>query len=455
MDLCRGSLMAQIWTDTNWLTPSERRQLADFIALLRSNPDCFDNSRFILGDPWKSEPYGYACANRQRAFVAIHNACLDDRVVTLKLGPEWGLPDHGTWNVHRWYPQPATLLDHGKPLGRKAQIILRPYPVTLLEVTPVGEPASLGRSFPEAELSTEFAEPTRTLDLSVSFASVPATAQWRVLAPTKASAEKAELNILEDGSVRAGGDNVDGEVYTITTTTDALAITAVMIEALPDPSLPGRGPGRAVNGNFALNDLQLVVTHQDKPQQAGQMKFRAALADYSQASHGGWLVADAIDGNAKTGWSIFPETGVAHAAVFELDRPIELPGVKTLTWKLSHGDRGHSLGRFRMSVTEDVLVNLPVAYRSTQTTVQAELPATRTGGILLLVGVPGMTPKAVVADREVSLESVWSERAYWQCPWTAWRLQVDPADEARSIRVTWEGRPANVAPKFSAHFLPK
>ena len=168
MDLCRGSLMAQIWTDTNWLTPPERRQLADFIALLKSNPDCFDNSRFILGNPWKSEPYGYSCTNGKKAFVAIHNACLQDNLVTLKLGAEWGLPDKDSWDVYRWYPQPAKLLDHGQPLGREAQLILRPFEVTLLEVTPVGESASLGRTFPESALPTEFAEPTRNLDLAIS-----------------------------------------------------------------------------------------------------------------------------------------------------------------------------------------------------------------------------------------------------------------------------------------------
>ncbi len=110
MDLCRGSLMAQIWTDTNWLTPPERRQMADLIALLKSNADCFDNSRFILGNPWKSEPYGYSCTNGRKGFVAIHNACLKDNLVTLKLGPEWGLPDRDRWDVYRWYPQPAKQL---------------------------------------------------------------------------------------------------------------------------------------------------------------------------------------------------------------------------------------------------------------------------------------------------------------------------------------------------------
>ena len=100
MDLCRGSLLAQIWTDTDFLTPLKRRQLADFIALLKANPECFDNSRFVLGNPWKNEPYGYCCTGGKRAFVAIHNACLKDSLVTLKLGSPWGLPDKDRWDVY-------------------------------------------------------------------------------------------------------------------------------------------------------------------------------------------------------------------------------------------------------------------------------------------------------------------------------------------------------------------
>jgi len=172
MDLCRGSLLAQIWTDTDFLSPPERRQLADFIALLKANPDCFGNSRFILGNPWKSEPYGYCCTNGRRAFLAIHNACLKDSFVTLRLGPAWGLPDAARWDVYRWYPQPARLRDAGQASPRDMQIMLRPYSVVLLEAAPAGQPPSLGRSFSDAQTPTAFAEPTRALDLATAAASL-------------------------------------------------------------------------------------------------------------------------------------------------------------------------------------------------------------------------------------------------------------------------------------------
>ena len=93
MDLCRGSLLAQPWSDTPWLTPPERRQMAEFIALLKARPECFGNPRFVLGNPQRDEPYGYCCTDGQRAFIALHNCAWLDNTLTLQLKPEWGLPD--------------------------------------------------------------------------------------------------------------------------------------------------------------------------------------------------------------------------------------------------------------------------------------------------------------------------------------------------------------------------
>jgi hypothetical protein len=36
MDISRGHMLAQLWSDTPYLSPGERRQMADFIALAGS-----------------------------------------------------------------------------------------------------------------------------------------------------------------------------------------------------------------------------------------------------------------------------------------------------------------------------------------------------------------------------------------------------------------------------------
>jgi hypothetical protein len=277
-----------------------------------------------------------------------------------------------------------------------------------------------------------------------------------------ASAAKARLTILEDNSILAGGENADGDVYTITARPGVAPVTAVLLETLPDDSLPEHGPGRAVNGNFALVDFHLLAG----PPAAGsaglragdlvELKFSAARADFSQSSYGGWPVAAAIDSSLVTGWSIFPQTGVAHAALFDLAQPLRLPENGALTFKLTQGVRGHSLGRLRLSVTSDASPAFPPAYSPVQVVARARLPATQSGGVLLVLGGPAQAaPKGDLAGQPVQLESVWSDRANWPCPWRAWRAEVGADPAACEFSLAFE-QPASLRlPQITTCFIPR
>src|SRR5579862_1044127 len=64
------------------------------------------------------------------------------------------------------------------------------------------------------------------------------------------------LTKQKDNSILASGPSNVSD-YTITAVTKLAGITGVMLEALPDDSLPRFGPGRAKDGNFVLNEIQL------------------------------------------------------------------------------------------------------------------------------------------------------------------------------------------------------
>jgi len=179
MDLCRGQALAQPWTDPEWLTPPERRQMHEFIALMKAQPACFIQARLILGDPWKPEPYGYCCGAGRRAFLAINNGTWEDRVVTLELGPAWGLEGEGPWDLYRWYPNPARLAGGSEGVGGMAQMALRPFEVVLLEVVPRGEAPSLSRHFREEPIPVRFAEASRPVPIQVA-EPVAADEPWTV-----------------------------------------------------------------------------------------------------------------------------------------------------------------------------------------------------------------------------------------------------------------------------------
>ncbi len=192
MDICRGSMLAQPWSDHDWLTPPERREIAEFIALLRAHPECFGNSRLVVGDPLDDEPYGYACASCERAFVAVNNPTWEDVSVELSLGSECGLPDGMEWSVYRRYPAPARLVDDGEASFTGAiTLALRPFDVVLVEIVQPASSAALGVSLPDEQIARSFAEPSRAIDIA-DLATTADGPHLRLLAEEAAEGSEAE-----------------------------------------------------------------------------------------------------------------------------------------------------------------------------------------------------------------------------------------------------------------------
>jgi mono/diheme cytochrome c family protein len=162
----------------------------------------------------------------------------------------------------------------------------------------------------------------------------------------------AHFRALEDGSQLAGGASPERDTYTILARTSARGITGLRLEALADPALPASGPGRAPNGNFVLNELEVRAAVSsfsggvEEPAAGEAVALASAEAVYSQD---GFPVAGAIDGKAETGWALGGRTGRSHHALFRTLTPLNPEGRTLelrLTLRQSHGG-GHTLGRFR------------------------------------------------------------------------------------------------------------
>lgn len=450
MDLARGSLLLQLWTDTDFLTPPERSQLATFIDLLKANPDCFENSRFFLGDPNRAGPYGYCCSNGKRAFLAIDNAGLKDAAFPLEDWRKYGLKN-GAYDVYRWYPEPAKLTG--------SAMAFRPYEVALIEIVPAGSKPSLGRQFEIDDSRGRFAEASRKLPVAINVGGhrQEGGSEWTDLKPASAkSSGGAALAVRHDRSIVASGANPDRDVYTVTAEVGSSAITGLMIEALPDSALPANGPGRAVDGNFAITDVTVESAAKNSPQSWERSRIASVEADFSQTTFGGWPAGAMADEDPKSGWSIHPRVGQAHAAVLRFDHPIRYPQGGILHVRITNGEKGHSLGRFRLSITKTAESGLPPDYRPGPIRIGATLPPTATGGLLLLVGgSPDDALKATAEGQSVDLTSVWAKRSSWPCPWTAWRAEIGPSNKPRPLAIELAQQGARVNAKFNVYFLPK
>jgi mono/diheme cytochrome c family protein len=179
-------------------------------------------------------------------------------------------------------------------------------------------------------------------------------AVWVPLTVVEATARSgATLKVQKDGSVLVSGKPADTDLYVLQATTDLAGVTGIRLEALPDPSLPGKGPGRAPNGNFVLGEFTVTASPKQGATAAVPVSFQHASADFFQADAAvNFSPAASLDGNPKTGWAIAPQMGQAHEAVFEARETVGQPGGTRFQVTLSQDyGGGHTLGKFRLSAT--------------------------------------------------------------------------------------------------------
>jgi hypothetical protein len=178
------------------------------------------------------------------------------------------------------------------------------------------------------------------------------------------------LTPAPDGSVTAAGANPGETIYTIEAIAALPRVTAIRLEALPDPSLPKGGPGRDPYGNFQVNGFEV---------QAGgsNLAFSAIKADDSAGSVSLDTFFPKIlprDASAPRGWRIDAsrqETRWPRQIVFTFDRPWTAPrppgGRLRIRLKHQGAAVGQSLGRFRLSATSSAtpqrIVEIPARLR--------------------------------------------------------------------------------------------
>src|SRR5262249_388101 len=153
-------------------------------------------------------------------------------------------------------------------------------------------------------------------------------------------------------------------------------ITALRLEVLPDDSQPGKGLGRASEGQFNLSAIEIRHSTFSDAQDPPLVYLSRAEADINQKPKEGPAVFDMCPGAIESavvieplgngpdgpvgfrggGWSIVgDERKKPHEAVFLPLEPLETNDASVIRISLHHmGGKFKSLiGRFRISYTED------------------------------------------------------------------------------------------------------
>jgi Protein of unknown function (DUF1549)/Protein of unknown function (DUF1553) len=199
------------------------------------------------------------------------------------------------------------------------------------------------------------------------------TTVWTVLEPaTYTAVAGAQYKKLPDNSLLVSGKRGHPETYTVTAHTNLTGITGVRLEVLADNSLPNRGPGRADDGNFVLNDFKVYAAKKEAVEKKEPAEKKQSLWEYlltakkqpagkplglvrprATFSQDGFPIGNAIDNNPDSGWAIAPQMGRDQSALFEIKGKTGFEGGTTLTFTLSQRftSKQHTIGRFRLSVT--------------------------------------------------------------------------------------------------------
>lgn len=172
-------------------------------------------------------------------------------------------------------------------------------------------------------------------------------AGWSVLPIGSAKSEGGVLLERQpDGSFFADGVALPNDTYTLAAQPPLKEITAIRLEALPDPRLANNGPGRASDGNFILSGFK-VIEGRKSDGRAREIEFESARATFEQDQYG---IAGAIDDKDDTGWAISPAMGRPVEATFYPKKPIA-GGPISIRLEQKHKLPGFTLGRFRIWVT--------------------------------------------------------------------------------------------------------
>lgn len=190
------------------------------------------------------------------------------------------------------------------------------------------------------------------------------------------AASGIKLEQQADASILATGTTPAKEVITVEAESFRPGVRALRVEALTHDSLPQKGPGRAGNGNFVLSDLKATVrdvvrdsvgrgsspSRQDSKEGQDGLEAHPALAAKliaARATHqqnaDSLSVAASIDSDATSGWAVDAGgIGKDQAAVFDLETSVAINGAArwTITLSFNHPNPNHSLGRFRLSVSD-------------------------------------------------------------------------------------------------------
>jgi hypothetical protein len=122
-----------------------------------------------------------------------------------------------------------------------------------------------------------------------------------------------------NGTYRAAGPNPASETISLRVKA-SVASRLIRLDFPLHESLPGRGPGRASNGNFAISEIEIADA-------AGAARpVRSAWANASEAHWGAWMAVDGIADQPDNVWNAHGHLHQPRTLLLLLEQPVAAGG---------------------------------------------------------------------------------------------------------------------------------
>jgi len=249
-------------------------------------------------------------------------------------------------------PESGTIMGSSNRAGGNSDPVFEiPSPVQAQELTRLAQVVADAQAAVAAEVAS--IDPlVAEWETSLGGMIAAADKAWEPFEPLQlTSAGGAGFRRSEDGSWIVEGTNPPRDTYEFESLLPGQSFGGLVIEVIPDPALASGGFGRAGNGNIVVSKLEVEI----EPAEEGDavpVKLVRAEADYEQTN---WPAAAVLTGQKGKGWAIDGNDPALrqprHLAVFPAAVVNVSENSRLVVRIRQEAFDGHSIGRFRLSVT--------------------------------------------------------------------------------------------------------